>query len=111
MSTDPNETSGLDKTIASVFTDLDGFTSETDEFRNATDQLVKLHALKMAEKTAVIDEIVKIQSMEHENRPLRVTPDTLALVASNLIGILVIVGYEQKHIVSSKALGFLGKLR
>lgn len=111
MSTDPTEKSGLEKTIDSVIAELSGYDADSEEFQKATDQLVKLHALKMAETSASLEEIVKIRSLDKEDRPLRVTPDTLALVAGNLLGIIMIVGHERMHIVSSKALGFLGKLR
>jgi hypothetical protein len=36
-------------------------------------------------------------------------PDTIALVAGNLLGILIIVAYEQKHVMTSKGLGFVMK--
>ena len=41
----------------------------------------------------------------------RVSPDTMAIVVGNLFGILIIVAYEQKHVMVSKALGFLGRDR
>lgn len=37
----------------------------------------------------------------------RISPDTLAVVAGNLLGILVIVGYEHSHVMVSKASGFI----
>jgi len=37
--------------------------------------------------------------------------NTLALIAGNLLGILIIVAYEQKHVMTSKGLGFVPKLR
>lgn len=112
MSTNPTEKSGLDRTIDAVIAELADLSSETEEFQKATDQLVKLHALKMAENSNYMDEVVKLQTMHNETRNLRrVSPDTLALVAGNLLGIIMIVGHERMHIVSSKALGFLGKLR
>ena len=37
----------------------------------------------------------------------RVTPDTKAIVWGNLLGILVIVIYEQKHVLVSKGLGLI----
>lgn len=40
---------------------------------------------------------------EKSQRP-RLSWDTLVIVGGNLIGVLLIVAYEQKHVMSSKAL-------
>ena len=39
----------------------------------------------------------------------RVSPDTMAIVAGNLLGIALIVGHERMNVVTSKALGFVLK--
>jgi len=39
----------------------------------------------------------------------RVKVDTIAIIAGNIIGIGLILGYERAHIVTSKALGFVLK--
>ena len=44
--------------------------------------------------------LVKLQSEERSNR---VSPDTMAVVVSNILGILIIVGYEQGHVVGTRA--------
>jgi hypothetical protein len=41
----------------------------------------------------------------------RVKPDTLALIAGNLAGILIVVGYEHTHIVASKAFSLLNRIK
>lgn len=40
-----------------------------------------------------------------------VSPDTLALVAANIIGIAMIIGYERASIITTKAIGFIQRLR
>ena len=40
-----------------------------------------------------------------------VSPDTILLVAGNLLGILAVLNYERVHVVTSKALGFILKPR
>lgn len=40
-----------------------------------------------------------------------VTADTLVLAATNILGILLILNYEQIHVVTSKTLGLLVKGR
>jgi len=34
-----------------------------------------------------------------------ISRDTIALIAGNLMGILLIVAYEQKHVITSKGFG------
>ncbi len=89
----PAEKTGLEKAIDEALTDMNGFTSETDEYSQIVDQLTKLYNLKDID------------------RPKGPSADTLVLVTGNLVGILMIVGYERANIVTSKALNFLLKLR
>lgn len=90
----PAEKTRLDEAIDSVLTDMSTFTAETDEYTKCVDQLTKLYALKDAE------------------RPKKgVSPEVWLPVAGNLAGIVVIVGYEHAHVVASKALTLLPKLR
>jgi len=88
----PSDKTGLEKAIDNVLHEMDGVTADSDEFAKMNDQLVKLHAMKT-----------------NESRP-RISPDTLATITANLAGILIIVGHERAHIVTSKALGFVRKL-
>lgn len=60
-------------------------------------------------KTA--DQLVKLYPLLEQDAPKRINPDTLALVLGNLAGIAMIVGHERAHVVTSKALGFVLKLR
>lgn len=47
-----------------------------------------------------------------ESKYLRhVSADALAVVAANLTGIVLIIGYERINVITSKALGFVSKLR
>lgn len=41
----------------------------------------------------------------------RITPDTMVVAGVNLLGILLILNHERLHLVSSKALGFVTKLK
>lgn len=87
------EPSRLDRAIDEVFDDMAGFTSDADEYGAMADQLSKLYSLKEIDQ------------------PKRVSPDTWATVSANLLGILVIVGHERAHIITSKALNFVLKMR
>lgn len=89
----PREPSGLSNAIDNLLSDMSSTRSDTEEYSKLVDQLVKLYPLKT------------------EERPKRVSPDTLALIAGNLVGIILIVGVERGNVVASKAIGFVMKLR
>lgn len=55
--------------------------------------------------------ITELYKLKENNSPKRVSPDTVAIVVGNLVGIALILGYEQAHVVTSKALGFVMKPR
>lgn len=55
-----------------------------------------------------IEYLAELHKMRTEElRRDRVKPDTIAIVAGNLLGILILVGYERAHVVTSKGLQFL----
>ena len=87
------EPSRLDKVIDTLLEQMLETENGTDEYKLALDQLVKLYKMKETET------------------PRRVSPDTLILVAGNLVGVVLILGYERAGVVTSKALAFLTKLR
>lgn len=57
---------------------------------------------KYDELLVQLERLIKLQS---EERSSKISPDTLATVVGNLLGILTIVSYEQKHVMVSKAFG------
>ena len=87
------EQTGLEKAIEDVLFAMDTTDPTDPAYAKMVKQLTKLHKMK------------------EEERPSRVSKDAVLTAAANLAGIVVIVGYEQKHILTSKALPFLGKLR
>jgi hypothetical protein len=89
----PQTDTQLQTAIDGLYEKLAAFSGDTEEFSAITDQIVKLYALK------------------EDQSKSRVSPDTLAMIAGNILGILLIVGHERAHIVTSKALGFVMKLR
>jgi len=77
------------------------------------DALEQLKGLDVSDEkyTNQVDNVEKLMKLRHIERPERLSKDTLAMVAGNLFGILVIVGHERAHIVTSKALNFVLKSR
>lgn len=88
---EPREATGLQKAIDDLLHQMDDLTGDTPEYAAMADQLTKL---------------MKLQS---EVGRQRIKPDTWASVIANLGGILIIVAYEQKHVIVSKALPFIGR--
>lgn len=88
------EPTGLEKAIDQLLSEMANFSGDDDEYAKMVDQLQKLYNLKTVDQ-----------------RPEKVSLNTLATIAGNLAGIIIIVGYEQRNVVTSKALGFLRPLR
>lgn len=58
----------------------------------------------------LLEELEKATKLHNSlSRSWKVSPDTVALVLGNLFGILIIVAYEQKNVITSKGLGFVMK--
>lgn len=51
---------------------------------------------------ALIQHLKQLQEMKTKNLRPRVSLDTVLVVAGNLLGILIIVAYEEKHTLTSK---------
>ena len=61
------------------------------------------------EYAKLIEHLDRLNQMKADERKSRVSPDTMALVFGNLAGILIIVAYEQKHVMVSRAVNFLAR--
>ena len=81
----------LDEPIAELLTLMNTTGPDGEEYKTYVDYLERLNEMKTRE------------------RRTRVSPDTVAIVAGNLLGILIIVIYEQKHVLVSKGLGLIIK--
>lgn len=82
----------LDDNIVELLELLKVTASDDPDYAKTRKELEKLYALRDAS-------------------PETVNPNTLLLVGGNLAGILMIIGFEKSHVMTSKALTFLGKLR
>jgi hypothetical protein len=81
----------FDQAIAQLLHSMNEYGPEEPEYQTKLEQL---------------DKLTKIQG--RQNTPIwkRISPDTAAIVVGNLLGILVIVAYEQKSVMTSKAFGY-----
>lgn len=59
----------------------------------------------------MVDQLVKLYPLQDTDRPKRVSPDVAATIAGNVLVTSIIVAYEQKHVIATKAKDFWTKLR
>lgn len=55
----------------------------------------------------IVEKLIKLKELD---APRRVSPDTKAMIAANIVGIILILRYEQGAVVTSKALSIVKKL-
>ena len=79
----------FDKPIENVMNELDRKDPGTDDYDKLLHRAARL---------------TKLRERERSNR---VNPETAWMVAGNIIGILVIVAYEQKHVMASRGMNFI----
>lgn len=88
------DTTALDTVITELYSEIAGFEGHEDEYDKTSSQIVKLEKLR------------------HELRAGdKISKETWANVGANLLGILLVLHYEKLGVVTSKAFGFISKLR
>jgi hypothetical protein len=75
----------LDIIVETVYDEMIIATPDSEEFKTQLENLERLTTLK--------------------SKKVKVSHDTLAIVLGNLLCVLVVVMYEQKHVFTTKALG------
>ena len=81
----------VDEAIGKVLTEMRTYDLDTKEYREAFEHLERL------------------MRMRTEDRRNRISPDTMAIVIGNLVSVLIIVGYERGHVMTSKAMTYVVK--
>lgn len=89
----PKDPTSLQMEIERVITIMSTKEPDSDEYAKMNKQLSELHERLMAEKPKPLDAA------------------TVATISANLAGILLIVGHERAHVITSKAIGFVRTLR
>lgn len=79
----------LEKEIDAVLVRMSSIDSDTKEYTAMAANLEMLYKAKANEKSRSI------------------SPDTIAVIVGNLLGIILIINYEQTGIITTKALGFV----
>lgn len=83
--------------IDSLLDEMAVCSGDSEEYAKMNDQLTKLYELKE------IDQKVTTHK--------RVSAETLLVVGGNILGILLIIGYERENVLTSKALSLLTKVK
>ena len=91
--TKKDKRTNLEKEIDSLLEAMYDVDASSDEYTKMSENLERLYRAKACER----------------NR--EISPDTIALIAGNLLGIVLILGYEKANVITSKALGFVVKGR
>lgn len=84
-----DQPTALDDEIKSILDVMNMMEKNSEEYPKMLTALERLHKLKAQE------------------RPERVSRDTMAVIAGNLAGIFVIVSYEHLHVITSKGMSFI----
>lgn len=89
------ELDGLKELIGTLRTRMTAVPCDSKEYAQMADQLSKLYAM--------------LKEIDPPSK--KVSADTLALIAANLVGIILIIGHEHVNVITSKALGFVMKAK
>jgi len=124
-----SEIEKIDEELDRLLGDINNSEPGSKEYSTMLDQLTKLYRVKTEAATlemqmqetntrqAEMDANRRLKEIEADAKeraltePKRISPDTLATIGANLLGIMIIIGHERAHVVTSKALGFIMKLR
>lgn len=64
------------------------------------------------EYAAAIDQLSKLYKMKEFDTPnRRVSPETIAMIAANFAGLLLVLNHERLHVIGSKAFGMVFKAK
>jgi hypothetical protein len=60
---------------------------------------------------SILERLGKLHKVRQDEKPDRVSSDTIALITANLAGILLVIRHENVNVVTSKALSFILKAK
>ena len=83
----------LEKEIEAILLDMKDMDLDSDKYKLALNYLSILYEIKSTEKR------------------WNVSPDTMAVVVANLLGIILILKHEELNVITSKAMNFVLKGR
>lgn len=81
--------------------------SKLDEPINKVLEQMEIYAPVDPEYEVLLGRLAALTELQDKTHSLIPSPDTMAIAAANLLGILAILKFEQTNVVVSKALGML----
>lgn len=63
------------------------------------------------EYEALVAQLTALYKLKEQDNSDRISANTKAIIAANIAGIVLILGFEKAHVVTSKALSFIMKLK
>ena len=86
-----NDDKTIDDLITIIQNEMANLTPGHEDYKVRLERLEKLYAIKA------------------QNRPPRISYDTMLTVGGNILMVVVMVGYERSHVMVSKALSLLNR--
>ena len=114
---DPEKDSrtNLEKEIDSVLKNMSSIDPISEDYQNMANTLETLYKAKVNDVSNLeaysdmIANLEKLYKAKENEKNRKISPDTMALIAGNLLGIALILGYEKANVITTKALGFVMK--
>ena len=82
-----------------------------DELINSSMNELAMTAVDSEEHPKLMSALERLQKLKASKSRKPISTDTIAIVAGNLLGILIIVAYEHAHVMTSKSYSQLQPLR
>jgi len=74
-------------------------------------ELLKGTAPETKEYSAIADQLTKLYKLRETSTSERISPNVVLSAAANLVGILVVLQHERIHVVTSKALSMVTRIK
>lgn len=61
--------------------------------------------------TLMINRLDSLYDIRNKNNSWRIKPETVLMMSTNLLGIIIVLKHEEMNVITSKAFGLIGKGR
>lgn len=65
------------------------------------------HPIGSEDYMRTLDVVIKLHKLAEEEKPEKVSKDTVATIAANLLGIFMIIRHEDVNVIASRAMGLV----
>lgn len=72
---------------------------------------LKDHDIDSEKYGAILDRISKLHKLRQEEKPQKISPDTLLIAGINLLGIVMILKHEELNVITTRAMSLVPKIR